>query len=189
MDGFPFTATKARVSTRGNPPDAFLHELLTWGRMAPAEIFARNAVPDDIYTRIAPFLGPWDATRPQMRRAAMLEAMRVLAGFESSWNWNCGSDTTRRAANTPRNMEAGAWQVSADSIPFGADLHDLVMRAVGNLDGTNFQRAMKADHAFAMEYVARLLRHTVRHNGPVLIGTINQWLSRAALKEWEALLA
>jgi hypothetical protein len=33
--------------------------------------------------------------------------------------------------------------------------------------GIEFQKAMKANHPLAMEYVARLMRQTMRHNGPL----------------------
>jgi hypothetical protein len=132
----------------------------------------------------------------------MLEVMRVLAGFESSWDWNEGIDTTRVVADTDENSEAGAWQVSANSTNFGPDLKALVKREVGNLNGIEFQRAMKSNHALAMEYVARLLRHTMRHNGPLykvrtkfppaLQGerhSIYPWLSREAVAEFQRFLA
>ena len=53
---------------------------------------------------------------------------------------------------------------------------------------------MKANHPLAMEYVARLMRHTMRHNGPLLKDrskftgelrekeqSIYPWLSREAV--------
>jgi hypothetical protein len=131
----------------------------------------------------------------------MLEVMRVLAGFESSWKWNEGIDATRVAADTSQNSETGAWQVSADSVAFGQDLKDLVMREVGTLNGIEFQKAMKANHPLAMEYVARLMRHTMRHNGPLFKDrskfkgelrekeqSIYPWLSREAVAEFQAFL-
>ena len=93
--------------------------------------------------------------------------MRVLAGFEPSWNWNAGVDTTNPASTRPDTIEAGAWQVSANSMSFGQELRNLVLRNVASLDGDDFQHAMKQDHQLAMEYIARLLRRTVDHNGPV----------------------
>ena len=176
---------KAPVHTRGTPPDAFLAALIDWGRVAPEEIFApRKDDPGevDIYTHIRPILGPW--TGPLHRRAAMLDVLRVLAGFESSWDWSCGRDTTNRTSVTPTTTEAGAWQVSGNSRTFGQDLRDL-----SPADGDRFQRAMKTDHALAMEYAARLLRHTIRHNGPVLRGEIDPWLSREAVAQFMVLLA
>jgi len=35
-----FQATKQRVLNRGIPPDSFLNELVSWGRIAPDDIFA-----------------------------------------------------------------------------------------------------------------------------------------------------
>ena len=173
------------VYNRGAPPEAFLKELLDWGRDAPAEIFEpRKDDPGerDIYTQIAPILGPWKSA--QHRRAAMLEVLRVLAGFESSWRWNCGRDTTNSTSVTPTTIEAGAWQVSGNSRAFGKDLRELAPA-----DGNQFQRAMKNDHELAMEYAARLLRHTCRHHGPVVRHEIDSHLSREAVAQFMILLS
>ena len=99
----------------------------------------------------------------------MLKVMRVLAGFESSWKWNTGRDTTNPAEDTPDTNSAGPFQVSANSLAFGQDLKDLVRARHRNAkrDGDEFQALMKANHPLAMEYVARLMRHTMRHNGPL----------------------
>ncbi len=176
---------KSRVANRGAPPDSFLAELIDWGRGAPSEIFIpKRDDPGevDIYTHIRPMLGPW--TSLLHRRAAMLEVLRVLAGFESSWNWNCGRDTTNRTSVTPTTIEAGAWQVSGNSRAFGQDLRD-----IAPADGNRFQRAMKSNHLLAIEYAARLLRHTTRHHGPVIRGEIDPWLSREAVAQFMTLLA
>jgi len=58
-----------------------------------------------------------------------------------------------------------------------------VFTKVGSLDGNDFQQAMKQDHKLAMEYIARLLRRTVNHNGPVKRHEIDQWLRRDAVAE------
>src|SRR4051812_29303766 len=105
-----FHAIKQKVLNRGIPPNSFLDELIAWGRAAPDEIFATN-LHADIYSNVAGVLGPWQDVRH--RRAVMLEVMRVLAGFESSWNWNAGVDTTNPTSTTSDTIEAGAWQVSA----------------------------------------------------------------------------
>lgn len=181
-----YVATKQGVSNRGKPSDDFLDQLVAWGKTAPDEIFAPKDT-NDVYSNIVKVLGPWESALH--RRAVMLEVMRVLAGMESSWNWNEGVDKNNRASVTPDTIEAGAWQVSADSIGFGNDLKSLVLRKVGTLDGTDFQRVMKQDHQFAMEYIARLLRHTVRHNGPVKCHQIDPWLRRDAVSEFMQLLA
>jgi hypothetical protein len=118
----------------------------------------------------------------------MLEVMRVLAGFESSWDWNAGRDTNNPTSITPDTIEAGAWQVSANSMNFGKELKDLVLVTVGTLDGNVFQSAMKQNHQLAMEYIARLLRRTTHHNGPVLRHEIDPWLHRNAVEEFQAML-
>ncbi|OQW77758.1 MAG: hypothetical protein BVN33_01660 [Proteobacteria bacterium ST_bin13] len=180
-----YAATRSAVLNRGKPSAAFLDELIAWGRSAADEIFAPNAA-DDVYSSVKAALGPWHGA--QHRRAVMLEVMRVLAGFESSWNWNAGRDTTNPTSNTPTTTEAGAWQVSANSMSFGDDLRALVKARVGTDEGLAFQRAMKQDHELAMEYIARLLRHTVKHNGPVKRHEIDQWLRRDAVEEFTRLL-
>lgn len=196
-----FFATKARVLNRGVPPDSFLTELVQWGRNAPEEIFSPNAI-NDIYAKIKPELGPWNGDR-LVRRAAMLEVMRVLAGFESSWDWKEGVDTSRLGADTNENSEAGAWQVSYDARRLSPDLMQL-LKDKGIANGVDFQRKMKFDHPLAMEFVARLMRYNTKHNGPLYKGSerdairaslrgpehsIYPWLSRASVDEFKALLA
>jgi hypothetical protein len=180
-----YIAAKQQVANRGVPPDEFLDQLVAWGKQAPEEIFAPNDVAD-VYSSVFDALGPWQNN--QHRRAVMLEVMRVLAGFESSWNWNEGRDTTNPTSVTPDTIEAGAWQVSANSMNFGQELKDLVLARVGTLDGNAFQKAMKADHTLAMEYIARLLRRTTHHNGPVLRHEIDQWLRRDSVAEFIAFM-
>jgi hypothetical protein len=180
-----YIATKQRVANRGAPPSDFLDQLVAWGKQAPDEIFAPNAF-NDVYSSVINALGPWQGI--PHRRAVMLEVMRVLAGFESSWNWNAGRDTTNPTSVTPDTIEAGAWQVSANSMNFGQELKDLVLASVGTLDGNAFQNAMKQNHPLAMEYIARLLRRTTHHNGPVLRHEIDPWLRRDAVAEFQSLM-
>ena len=181
-----YDALKARVANRGRPPDSFLDELIAWGAGAPDEIFAPNAV-HDIYASVREVLGPW---RDNLhRRAAMLEVMRVLAGFESSWNWQEGRHVNNPTSVTPTTIEAGAWQVSANSMRFAPELRALVLRSAGSTDGNAFQAAMKSDHRLAMEYFARLLRCTVNHHGPVKRHEIDPWLRRDAVEELIPLLS
>jgi hypothetical protein len=194
-----YRATKHPVFNRGIAPDSFLDELLAWGKSAPNDIFAPNHN-QDVYSSVVRVLGPYDGVGYRRdvfgyRRAVMLEVMRVLAGFESSWNWNQGSDqdadhkaARQHRVRRPAELEAGAWQVSADSIGHGPELQTLVLRKVGSVEAAAFQRAMKQDHNLAMEYIARLLRRTVRANGPVLHHRIDQWLRRDAVREFEACL-
>jgi hypothetical protein len=180
-----YHATKQRVHNRGVPPNSFLDELVAWGRTAPDDIFVPNPH-KDVYSNVFGVLGPWQDLRH--RRAVMLEVMRVLAGFESSWHWNEGVDVTNPTSITPNTMEAGAWQVSANSMGFGPELRSLVLTTVGSLNGNDFQQAMKQNHRLAMEYIARLLRRTVNHNGPVKRHEIDPWLRKDAVKEFQALL-
>lgn len=179
------SAIKQHVANRGVAPDDFLDQLVAWGKSAPDEIFAQNSV-SDIYSSIKNTLGPW--RNINHRRAVMLEVMRVLAGFESSWDWNAGQDINNPTSITPETIESGAWQVSANSMNFGQELKDLVLKEAGILDGTAFQTAMKENHPLAMEYVARLLRRTVHHHGPVARHEIDAWLRRDAVEEFEDLL-
>ncbi|MGP0019617.1 MAG: hypothetical protein ACLPHP_13680 [Candidatus Sulfotelmatobacter sp.] len=180
-----YKATKQRVHTRGVPPDSFLDELVAWGKIAPDDIFAPNSG-KDVYSNVFSTLGPWHGI--SHRRAVMLEVMRVLAGFESSWKWNEGADTTNPTSVTPTTMEAGAWQVSANSMGFGPELKALVLAQAGAADGDTFQSAMKENHQLAMEYIARLLRRTVDHNGPVKRHEIDRWLRKDAVAEFQSLV-
>jgi hypothetical protein len=180
-----YIASKQQVANRGVPPDDFLDELVAWGKQAADEIFAPNNH-NDVYSSVHDVLGPWQGIAH--RRAVMLEVMRVLAGFESSWDWNAGRDTTNPTSVTPDTIEAGAWQVSANSMNFGQELKDLVLGRIGTLDGNAFQKAMKEDHPLAMEYVARLLRRTTHHNGPVLRHEIDRWLRRDSVSELQGFL-
>lgn len=180
-----YSATKQHVSNRGIASDSFLDQLVAWGKTAPDEIFTSNAF-SDIYSSVRNTLGPWEGL--PHRRAVMLEVMRVLAGFESSWDWNEGRDTSNPSSDTPEEIEAGAWQVSANSMNFGQELKDLLQSTIGTLDSIAFQAAMKGNHTLAMEYVARLLRRTTRHHGPVRDHLINVWLRRDAVAEFQSLV-
>ncbi len=182
----PYLATLQRVHNRRHIPTDFLDELVAWGKSAPEEIFVSNAF-TDIYSSVRNTLGPWEST--QHRRAVMLEVLRVLGGFESSWNWNEGRDTANPDSDTPVEIEAGIFQVSANSMNFGPELRSLVRRRAGATDPETFQRAMKADHELAIEYTARLLRRTIRHHGTIRDNHIHPWLRREAVAEFLNLLS
>jgi len=196
-----FSATKHGVFNRGVPPDDFLAELTAWGKTAPEDIFAPNDH-YDIFNKVKPELGPYET--PIKRRAVMLEVMRVLAGFESSWDWTEGIDTSKTGADTDENAEAGAWQVSYDSRRIDPSLFSMLI-GKGIVSGIEFQRIMKFDHTFAMEYAARLFRarNGWKANGPLykdderaairksLRGpeqSIYPWILRSSTIEFEALL-
>lgn len=166
-----------------SPPKAFLDELVAWGKKAPAEIFKPRG-PNNVYVAVSGSLGPYkDDTH---RKAVMLEVMRVLAGYESSWNWREGVDThPQREAKNDLTSEAGAWQVSANSMRI-TELRNLVVARVGSDDPVKFQQAMKTQHTLAMEYIARLLRNTISANGPVVRHRteLDLYVRRDAVKEF-----
>ncbi len=189
-----FHETKRSVANRGVPPDSFLRELVTWGKTADESIFAPNDDPEDVFNRLRPILGPWES--PLHRRSALCECLRCLAGFESSWNWQEGVDTTN--ATSMRNIEGretGIFQVSFDSLRLDQnsrdandDLHRCVLKYCGELAIHRFLDRMKTNHVFALEYCARLLRNNFYWDGPIKRHEIDKYLSRPAVKEFEGLL-
>lgn len=182
------------VSNRGMPPSAFVNELLAWLKTAPEEIFAPNNDPEDVYNRLAPLLGPWRS--PLHRRAAMGELLRCLGGFESSWKWKCGVDTTNKTSmRLITGQETGIFQVSADSLGLDLvgtdrvdDLHQCVRKYCGTINVQTFIDRMKVDHLFAFEYCARLLRNSFYWDGPIKRHEIDSSLNRKAVEEIESIL-
>ena len=115
----------------------------------------------------------------------MLEVLRCLAGLETMWDWNHGVDAGKKVAKTSHNEEAGAFQVSADSMGNGQSLKDYAQATLGATDDATFISGMKSNHAFAIEYTVRLLRITINHHGPfVRSRSIYGQLNRAAVKEF-----
>lgn len=181
-----FTACKEKVSNRGRPPDAFLDDLVDWGISAPAHVFAKNDK-FDIYSSIVQELCPWQSDLH--RRAVMLEALRVLGGFESSWNWDEGVDITNPTSNTPCTEEAGIFQCSGNSMDIDPSLKTLLVATGADGSCDSFITTTKADHVFAIGYCARLIRFTTKHHGPIKGKFINPWLRRDAVAEFQAFLA
>ncbi len=190
-----FIAAKKSVLNRGTAPNAFLTEMVKWAKSASDDIFSPNQV-SDIYNKVQPELGPY----PNLiyRKAVMLEVMRVLAGFESSWDWKEGVDTSRLGNDTQENAEAGAWQVSYNARHSAEELR-ILLTSKEIVNGIKFQQKMKFDHLLAMEFVARLMRHNTKHNGPLYKDnerlairsslrntehSIYPWLNRASVKEF-----
>lgn len=179
----PFHHTLAPVKNRGMAPIGFLNSLLEFLKTAPDEIFAPRKDDKgemDVYTSVKDRLGPWISL--PYRKAAMGEILRVLAAFESSWRPNTGADSTNPAENNDETYSAGLWQISYNSRAFGKDLRDMLYKREIH-SGKEFQEWMKRDFNFAAEYTTRLLRHTIRHNGPVRDHHIDQWLSRNSAQE------
>jgi hypothetical protein len=183
-----FSKTKSKVLNRGVPPDSFLTKLVEWGKAAADDIFAPNPNPADIYAYVKPILGPWENLLH--RRAALLEVMRVHAGFESSWNWNEGVDTTN--ASSMRNIngqETGIFQVSFDSTFIAHDAMKAFAVEHGISTVGSFIPKMKADHDLALEYYGRLVRVNVQWAGPIKRHEIDRWLSSEAVEEFQSLLS
>jgi hypothetical protein len=176
-----FVACREQVLNRGRPPVQFLDELVDWGISAPGEIFTTNDKVD-IYSSVRDALGPWQSDLH--RRAVMLEVLRVLGGFESSWDWEEGIDVNNPTSNTPCTEEAGIFQCSGNSMNFDKSLKALLRAASGKTDCDTFRATTKANHPFALEYCARLLRFTIKHHGPVKRKEINPWLRRNAVAEF-----
>jgi hypothetical protein len=182
-----FVACKKKVFNRGVPPESFLNELIDWARQAPDVIFERNNI-NDVYSSVASELSPF--TDLLHRRAVMLEVLRVLGGFESSWDFNAGRDITNPTSNTPCTEEAGVFQCSGNAMEFHPSLKSLL----GNVSGgqtscEKFIVVTKQNHRFAIEFCARLLRFTVNHHGPVKHKKINPFLRRDAVSEFQRFLS
>lgn len=178
---------KVKVDNRGVPPDGFLWRLIIWGFDAPDEIFEINKN-FDIYSSVFTELGPYD-NDPMCRRCVMLECLRVLAGFESSWGKNIGVDTSNPlSVKNAERAEAGIWQVSADSMNLTPGLKDLIRKKGYGMSPEQFQSAMKNDWFLSCEYAARVLRVTTKHHGPVRDKFINPWLRRDCVEEFRTIL-
>lgn len=198
-----FRFTKAKVYNRGNPPDGFLAELIEWAKTAPDSLFAPNAVPVDIYTVIKSSLATYGGHDPsgsptsywdslKQRKAALMEAMRVHAGMESSWTWILGVDETNKHSQTHiEGEETGIFQVSFDSLSLGHGALKQFAEAHGIDTPAAFIAKMKSDHRLALEYYARLSRVSIAWAGPLLRhgqDSVYPWLSRAAVEEFMGLL-
>lgn len=183
-----YIATKQHVLNRGVPPDSFLAALVEFGRTAPDEIFAQNANPADIYASVKGELGPFGSDLP-LRRAAMLEVMRVHSGFESSWNPREGVDVTNRTSMAHiEGQETGAFQVSFDSLRLGSGALMPFAQAHGIETPRKFIDRMKADLPFALEYYARLVRVSTQWAGPLKRREAHPWLRRDAMAEFQSLI-
>lgn len=198
-----FKATKQHVLNRGAPPDSFLEELIAWAKSAPDVIFAPNDVPVDVYTVVKSSLATLTGTDPTgaksyhwesfgQRKAALLETMRVHAGFESSWDWNEGVDTTNQTSMSHLSgQETGIFQVSFDSEWISHSAMKFFAQANGIDTPEKFIPAMKSNHVLALEYYARLSRISVAWAGPLLRhgdNSVYPWLRRDAVAEFQTLL-
>lgn len=191
-----WSACKSRVHNRGTPPTWFLDEVLAWGKVASDKHFEANAV-YDIYSSVKPQLGPYKNNKH--RRAVMLESLRVLGGFESSWRHTAGVDTTNATSMANKcGEEAGIFQTSQNATYFGTDLKfmqiDMCKDYTQKTICLNFiacskdSPGNKANRKFVYDFTSLLLRRTVNHHGPVKRKEIHKWLSRACVAEFESKL-
>jgi len=116
----------------------------------------------------------------------MVEVLRVLGGFESSWKWTAGVDVNNPTSNTPCTEEAGVFQCSGNSMNFSPTLRQLLLDTGADGSCASFISTSKSNHRFAIEYCARLIRLTTKHHGPIKLKHINPWLHRSAVKEFIA---
>lgn len=197
-----FPALNAAVYNRGPAPIEFLDTLVSVIKSLPDEVFSdtyRSTTEPDVFE----FLG-YDSTvlvpNLTMRKAFICEVLRVLGGFESSWNWREGRDVTNPSSNTLSTMEAGIFQCSANSMNFHPSLKECQIEAVKRFDPDRrmFPRTLdireifieltKGHPPFAIEYCARLLRFTVRHHGPLVRQEIVPWLRPDCIQAFFELL-
>lgn len=187
---FAGSACKTKVYNRGVAPDSFLKEEIAWAKTAPDVVFAKNNN-YDVYSLMAPKLGPYRDLKH--RKAVMLEVLRVLGGYESSWDWTEGVDVTNSSSLRDKcKEEAGIFQTSANSMAFDMSLKlffkNSCSDSVGTTDCKKFISCSKAKdkHPFAIEYTARLLRYTVKHHGPLIRKSdVYKWTSQECVKEFE----
>ncbi|USE78615.1 hypothetical protein NDR89_18320 [Cupriavidus gilardii] len=181
-----YSACLSTVANRGEPPVQFLDELVDWALEAPDEIFSERPGAD-IYSHMESVLGPWDGLLH--RKSVMLEVLRVLGGYESSWRWEEGRHKKKGEVNTPCTEEAGIFQCSGNSMGFDSSLVALFEQASGIArDCDVFRAVTKANHRFAIEYCARLLRFTTAHHGPIKEHKIDKWVRRDAVAEFQSYL-
>ena len=204
IDVSKYPAIFSKVHNRGIPPGSFIETLVYAIRKLPDNVFGtdyRSKTEDDIYSwlhkhGIISELVNKDIVR---RRAIMCEVLRVLGGFESSWDWKEGRDVTNASSNKPETTEAGIFQCSANSINFDASLvacfnwYAYVYEKPEWVDmkksGFSFQWMSKNVPGYAIEHCTRLLRFTIRHHGPILRGEIFPWISLDGIREFESLLS
>ena len=183
-----FIACRLPVSKEhGVPPKSFIDQLIDKVKKMPDDIFERNDH-HDIYSVMLGPLGPYKNL--QHRKAVMCEVLRVVAAFESDWNWNAGVD--KNNANSMAHKEGeetGAFQVSWDSMVKDKSLKDCVDRYVGKHDVNTFIKGMKENHDLGIEYCIRLLRFNT-----TWCGTLNKasmviaHVSRESVNEFESYL-
>jgi len=151
-----YNACRKEINGHGKPPIEFLDTLIDTINSLPDEVFERNNK-YDIYSVMNGVLGPYNDLKH--RRAVMCEVLRVVAAFESDWDWNEGEDKNKPVEKkTKEAEETGAFQVSWDSMSTDNSLKTCVEKLAGSLAVDTFIASMKSNHQLSIEYCARLLR-------------------------------
>lgn len=175
-----FVECRSKVANRGKPPLSFLNELVDWAIAAPDEIFASNAK-YDVYAHIEAELGPWPAKDD--RKAAMLEVLRVLGGFESSWDWNAGRDVTNPSSDQPCTEEAGIFQCSGNSMAFDPSLKALLVAVSGHSDCDTFRAVSKSNLLLLSN-----TRHVCCGLPPIITGRLSgeRYMAGLSARQWRS---
>lgn len=186
------SACYKKVLNRGIIPASVLKDIILVIKNAPSEVVAPNSN-YDVYSSVSAQLGPYK--NEIHRRAVMVDILRTLGGFESSWDYSEGIDVTNGSSALNKcNEEAGIFQTSGNSMAFDNSLKVLFKSECssysGSTDCIKFIKCSKTnpDRKFVIEYTARLLRFTTRHHGPVLRKEINPWLRRDCVAAVEKIL-
>ena len=147
------------------PSIEFLDTLVDTIENLPNEVFSRNNK-YDIYSVMNGVLGPYSDLLH--RKAVMCEVLRVVAAFESDWDWDEGVDVGKPKSKFKKTAEeTGAFQVSYDSMSTDKSLEQCLEKHEGKHDIDTFITAMKSNHQLAVEYCARLFRFDTTWCGTV----------------------
>ncbi len=175
-----------RVHNRGKIPAWFVEDVIAVAKATPDVVFAPNSN-YDIYSSIAPQLGPWRDLKH--RKAAMVNVVLVAAGYESSWDYSEGRDMS--ANNTSScTEEAGILQSSGNSNYFSKTLGAYQQQVCGGTSCDNFRACSKSGNStfkkeFPVGHFMRLVRFTIKHHGPLVRKEVNPWLSKACVSAIE----
>ncbi|MBB6370442.1 hypothetical protein [Chryseobacterium shigense] len=179
---------KAISEQHGKPPTEFLDTLVDTIEALPNDVFSRNDK-YDIYSVMNGVLGPYADLLH--RKAVMCEVLRVVAAFESDWDWNEGVDTGKPKSKFKKIAEeTGAFQVSFDSMSTDKSLQECLDKHEGRHDVETFITAMKSNHKLAVEYCARLFRFDTTWCGTVKNkNMVISHVSRNSVEEFKSFLS
>lgn len=199
-----FNHTRQEVYNRGGAPENFLNFIVDWALDTPSQLFQYNDNAD-VYSHVRYKLGPWKEGDDFLthRKAVMLEVLRTLCGFESSWNWEEDYDqSANEGYPTDRHIkewEAGILQSSSDSLnTYQSCSQYAAALGIGVNDHTAFRMLSMQKGAFPIHYGVLILRETYMHHGPLLRtenntadsqeSSLHPYLSKACVAEFENLL-